>query len=49
MQVICAWCEREGTQTLIDEVELYDRKMTSHGICRKHEKAVLKQIQQLPK
>ena len=48
MQVICAWCEREGRQTLIDEVELYDRKMTSHGICRKHEKAVLKQIQQLP-
>ena len=49
MKVICAWCEREGRQTLIDEVELYDRKMTSHGICRNHKKVVLKQIQQLPK
>ena len=48
MKVICAWCEREGRQTLIDEVELYDRKMTSHGICRTHQKVLLKQIQQLP-
>ena len=48
MKVICAWCEREGRQTLIDEVELYDRKMTSHGICRNHQKVLLKQIQQLP-
>ena len=47
MKVICAWCEREGRQTLIGELELYDRKMTSHGICRKHEKVVLRQIQQL--
>ena len=48
MKVICAWCEREGRLTLIDEVELYDRKMTSHGICPNHEKEVLKQIQHLP-
>lgn len=48
MKVICAWCEREGRQTLIVEVGLYDRKMTSHGICRNHKKVVLKQIQQLP-
>jgi hypothetical protein len=48
MKVICAWCEREGRQTLIGEVGLYDRKMTSHGICRNHKKVVLKQIQQLP-
>ena len=49
MKVICAWCEREGRQTLIGGVELDDRKMTSHGICRNHKKVVLKQIQQLPK
>ena len=48
MKVICAWCEREGRQTLIGEVGLYDRKMTSHGICRNHKKVVLRQIQQLP-
>lgn len=48
MKVICAWCEREGRQTLIDDVELYDRKMTSHGICPHHKKIVLRQIKQLP-
>jgi hypothetical protein len=48
MKVICAWCEQEGRRTLIAEVELYDRKMTSHGICRHHKKVVLKQIQQRP-
>ena len=48
MKVICAWCEREGAQTVIDDVELYDQHMTSHGICRNHKKEVLRQIQQLP-
>src|SRR5580765_8528142 len=48
MKVICAWCEREGRQTLIADVELYDRQMTSHGICPHHKKVVLGQIQQLP-
>ena len=48
MKVICAWCEREGGQTLIDNVELYDQHMTSHGICRNHKKEVLRQIQQRP-
>src|SRR4051812_29719306 len=47
MKVICAWCEREGGQTLIDDVGLYDQHMTSHGICRNHKKEVLRQIQQL--
>jgi hypothetical protein len=48
MKVICAWCEKEGRQTLIGEVELYDRQMTSHGICRDHKKVMLRQIQPLP-
>ena len=48
MKVICAWCEREGRQTLIGEAALFDRKMTSHGICRNHKNALLKQFQQLP-
>lgn len=47
MKVICAWCEQEGRQFLISEVELYDRQMTSHGICGDHKKVVLKQIQRL--
>src|SRR5574341_67861 len=44
MKVICAWCEQEGKETLIGEVGLYDRPMTSHGICDDHEKVMLKQI-----
>jgi hypothetical protein len=44
MQVICAWCENEGKETLIGEVGLYEGQMTSHGICDDHEKALLKQI-----
>jgi hypothetical protein len=47
MKVICAWCEQEGRQTLIGEVELYDRLMTSHGICGDHKQVILKQFQQL--
>ena len=47
MKVICAWCEQEGRQLLLSEVELYDRQMTSHGICGDHKKVVLKQIQRL--
>ena len=44
MQVICAWCENEGKETLIGEVGLYEGQMTFHGICDDHEKALLKQI-----
>ena len=47
MKVICAWCEQEGKETLIGEVGLYDRPMTSHGICDDHEKVILKQIGEL--
>jgi hypothetical protein len=45
MKVICAWCEQEGRHFLISEVELYDRQMTSHGICGDHKKVVLKHVQ----
>ena len=47
MKVICAWCEEEGRYSLIREVELYDRQLTSHGICRDHKKVVLKRVQEL--
>ena len=44
VKVICAWCEREGKETLIGEVGLYDRSMTSHGICDDHEQVVRKRF-----
>lgn len=47
MKVTCAWCEQEGKETLIDEVGLYDRSMTSHGICDDHEQVVKTQIREL--
>jgi hypothetical protein len=47
MKVICAWCEQEGKETLIGEVGLYDRSMTSHGICDDHEQVVKTQIRKL--
>jgi len=47
MKVICAWCEQEGKETLIGEAGLYDRPMTSHGICEAHKKVLLTQIEDL--
>lgn len=47
MKVVCAWCEREGRETLIGEIGLYDWEVTSHGICLDHEQVVLRQIREL--
>lgn len=46
VKIICAWCQQDGEQMLIDELELFDRGMTSHGICRTHKKLVLNQIRE---
>lgn len=47
MKVICAWCEQEGTETLISEAGLYDGPLPSHGICANHEQAMLRQVREL--
>ena len=47
VKVICAWCEQEGKETLIGEVGLYDRSMTSHGVCDDHEQVIKMQIREL--
>ena len=47
MNVICAWCEREGKQTFISELGLYDRLVISHGICDEHGKLLAQQIREL--
>ena len=47
MRVICAWCEREGEETLFGEIGLYDQPLTSHGICDDHQKVILNQIREL--
>ena len=47
MKVICAWCEKEGKETLIGEIGLYDMEVTSHGICTDHQTVLLRQIHEL--
>ena len=47
MKVVCAWCEKEGRETLIGEIGLYDWEVTSHGICLDHEQVVLRQIREM--
>lgn len=44
MNILCAWCEEEGTQALIGVIESDPCTMATHGICRRHEVALLKQI-----
>lgn len=44
MKVLCAWCEEEGKHALIGVTESGPCTMATHGICRRHEVAVLKQI-----
>lgn len=47
MKVLCAWCEQEGTYTLIREVGLHDSPLASHGICSHHEKIMLAELKDL--
>jgi hypothetical protein len=47
MKVLCAWCEKEGKETLIGEISLYDREVTSHGICKDHQQVLFMQIREL--
>lgn len=44
MNILCAWCEEEGAQALIGVIESDPCTMATHGICRRHEVALLKQI-----
>jgi hypothetical protein len=44
MKVLCAWCEEAGRKALIRESESNPGARATHGICREHEAALLKQI-----
>ena len=37
--VICAWCQVEGTRTVLREGD--DTAPPSHGICERHQRALL--------
>ncbi len=49
MIVLCAWCEQAGTRTVISEsaVETDARRSASHGICARHQRQLLLEIQTL--
>src|SRR5215213_1529314 len=44
MIVLCAWCEQEGTEALIQDTASGDLGLASHGICERHEKGLLQKI-----
>lgn len=44
MKILCAWCEEEGKKALIRENQSDPSDRATHGICRAHEVALLKQI-----
>jgi len=45
MNILCAWCEKEGKEAFICEAEPFDRPTLSHGICETHQKLLLLQLQ----
>lgn len=46
MRVICAWCEKEGIETVIGIIEGPETEI-SHGICEQHQEEMLKEIEQI--
>jgi DNA-binding NarL/FixJ family response regulator len=46
MIIICAWCEQEGRQALMGEMEPLEVESQSHGICDVHAKLFRQHISQ---
>lgn len=49
MIVICAWCDEEGHQNVIRVGASDHEPGTSHGICDRHEQALIRTIHALRK
>ena len=51
MIVLCAWCEQEGRPACIADTgprnRLQSSQSHSHGICDRHQKVLIRQIQNL--
>ena len=41
MQVICAWCQLEGRSGVLGQREPLEDPSETHGICERHQQAVL--------
>lgn len=46
MRVMCAWCEKEGVETVIGIIEGPETEV-SHGICEQHQEEMLKEIEEI--
>ena len=44
MKVVCAWCEEEGKHTILSEGGAVESPVASHGICRDHEKIMVRNL-----
>jgi len=45
MRVICAWCQNDGIETIIQEGD--SDGPISHGICGKHQEDMLKELEKM--
>ncbi|MGH7348304.1 MAG: hypothetical protein ACREK4_25590 [Candidatus Rokuibacteriota bacterium] len=44
MMIVCAWCQRQGRETVLREKEPLDHPIVSHGICEEHARAFLDEL-----
>lgn len=45
MQVICAWCRREGRPALLGEKPPFDDRSETHSVCERHRRRVLEALE----
>lgn len=46
MRVICAWCEKEGIETILGIIE-GPHDLVSHGMCERHQEEMLQEIEKI--
>jgi hypothetical protein len=44
MRVVCAWCQKEGLDTVLGEREPVDDATETHSICARHSEKLLEQL-----
>jgi len=46
MRVVCAWCEKEGKEGFIKDIDGPNDQI-SHGICGRHESEMLNELEHM--
>ncbi len=47
MKVLCSYCEKEGKQALLWEIEPLEDPRITHGVCPSHLRQLLERIQEI--